>query len=96
MTTDDKTMTDDAENMERRKRQAENSTETTTSVPGTTPAAEEDAMANHKPGYGAFVYIMLTGVSTIGKDFRIMNSLCPSKRHFKKKLFKIPIKALSF
>ena len=59
----------------RRKRQAENVTAdvTTTEAPTTTTSAstEKKETTNlYKPGYSAFIYLVLTGVTTIGKTFR--------------------------
>ena len=68
--TEDKTMTEDMDNEEtRRKRQTENETETmTTPTPTTTPTPEgqNKTPERPKPGYSSFIYLVLTGVTTIG------------------------------
>ena len=68
--TEDKTMTEDMDNEgTRRKRQAENGTETmTTPATATTPAGKQNETPERpKPGYSSFMYLVLTGVTTIGK-----------------------------
>ena len=71
--TEDKTTTEDMDNEEtRRKRQAENETETmTTPAPTTTTTPEEQNKTPErpKPGYSSFIYLVLTGVTTIGNFF---------------------------
>ena len=69
--TEDKTMTEDMDNEEtRRKRQAENETETmTTPATATTPAGQNETPKRPKPGYPTFVYLVLTGITTIGNFF---------------------------
>ena len=69
--TEDKTMTEDMDNGEtRRKRQAENETETmTTPAPTTTPEEQNKTPERPKPGYSSFIYLVLTGVTTIGNFF---------------------------
>ena len=78
MATEDKTMVDDSEGG-RRKRQVDNATETGTTtttapVPATTPAGKKEPSGPPKPGYSAFIYIVITSVSTIGKSSIIFSS----------------------